>query len=204
MDTVVCQFRTALAGFHREDVLNYITQTFQAQSCEIEKLQKEVERERKARLKAEKRLHGRSGQELSEADFGQDGMEGDSSAWNQLQENLAQAEQELAQIQAEIAWKQNQLEETARHYEELKERMASMEREAHHTSQTIVEEARCQAEAIRTDARQWLEGVVGYYNGLWREAAEMSGHAQIIQDMLEQARLVDGQLAGLKERSGVE
>lgn len=210
METIVCKFRTALAGFHREDVLNYITQTSQNQTREVEALQEEVERERQARMELEDRLdslRSEQGSAAAEESRVRASLEEATLTLGRVRGELAQAEQELAQVRMELVRRQeqvDQLEPTARKYEELKDRVATVELDAHRTAQATVDEARAEADSLRKDARQWLESVIGHYDGLRRELVGMSDHARAMQEMLEQVQGADVQLAALKERGGVE
>lgn len=210
MEKIVCKFRTALAGFHREDVLNYITKAAQTHNREAEELNRELERERQARQELEGQLdslRSEQGSAAAEEARVRASLEEATRTLTQVRGELAQAERALADVRAELAARQEQvaqLEPMARKYEQLKDRVATVELDAHRKAQATVDEAQAQADSLRTETREWLRSVVGHYDGLRREVDEMSGHTQTMCRMLKQVQAADEQLAALKERGGVE
>ena len=210
MEKIVHKFRTALGGFRREDVLNYITKTDQAHARALEEVNREMERERQARQELEEQLSGlrtEHGSAAAEEARMRASLEETTMTLARVRGELVQAEQELAAVRRELSTRQEQvaqLEPLARKYEELKDRVATVELDAHRKAQATVDEANAQAEELRGQTRDWLRGVTEEYDCLRREMDEVSGHAQSISRLMERVRQADERLASLKERGGVE
>ncbi len=207
---VVHKFRTALGGFNRQDVQQYIEQTAAAHRREMGELQARLdESEGKAAgleaalSGAESAKSGAAAEEakaracLEESTRTLAKLRGELS---QTESKLAVAKQELSRLQAQVG----SLEPMAESYAQLKDRVATVELDAHRKAQNTVSEAQAEADRIRAEARAWLEGVLSQYGRL----------RQGMDGLLEQVRLLDRDAEGLgalddaakqlRERGGLE
>ena len=190
---VVQKFRSALAGFNRQDVQRYIEQTAAAHRQELTKLQARLEESegRAAELEAalsgaESAKSGAAAEEakararLEESTRTLAKLRGELS---QTESKLAVAKQELSRLQAQVG----SLEPMAESYAQLKDRVATVELDAHRKAQDTVSEARAEADRVRAETREWLEGVLAQYGRL----------RQGMDGLLEQVRLLNQDSKGL-------
>ena len=190
---VVQKFRSALAGFNRQDVQRYIEQTAAAHRQELAKLQSRLEESegRAAELEAalsgaESAKSGAAAEEakaracLEESTRTLAKLRGELS---QTESKLAVAKQELSRLQAQVG----SLEPMAESYAQLKDRVATVELDAHRKAQDTVSEARAEADRVRAETREWLEGVLAQYGRL----------RQGMDGLLEQVRLLNQDSEGL-------
>ena len=175
---VLQKFRTTLGGFNRRDVLNYIEAADRASRNKIADLEQKLEKAESARKALEHQL------ETSQSEMGaataeeakvRASLEESTETLARVRGELSQAETKLAVAKSELARLESQvelLEPQARNYEELKERVAVVELDAHRKAQATVEEARAQADAIRSETRQWLQDILGQYDRVRRAVDE--------------------------------
>lgn len=172
MKPEIYKFRSALGGFNRRDVTGYIEQAAREQQKQLEELAQRLARseEENAALKAQ--LEGAQTQSGDLADQGSKmraSLEESTQSLTRLrgemktaQTQLAVAKKELAGLQQKVA----ELEPVARQYEALKDRVATVELDAHRKAQTTVDEAQAQAGALREETRRWVEELCGEYLAL--------------------------------------
>ena len=84
-------------------------------------------------------------------------------------------------------------------YEELKDRVAIVELDAHRKAQATIDEAKAQAEEIRAAARQWVEEVLARYEGMRAAVDGLMESARAVTAMEEQLQQASEQAAVLKE-----
>ena len=187
MDTVIRRFRTALFGFNRQDVQQYIEQTADVCRQELARLQKQLDEAEKRGGELEAALSGaeseKSGVAAEEARV-RASLEESSRALSKLRGELSQTESKLVVARQELERLKEQVGEMkpmAEGYAQLKERVATVELDAHRKAQATVDEARAEAERIRADARTWLDRVLAQYGQL-RQGMDV---------LLEQARTLE-------------
>lgn len=207
-------FRTvALGGFHKQDVLNYITavnQENQERTASLKQKAESAQREREAL--AEKLESAEAARKKNAAE-----CERLSATLTQRTAALEQAEKELAALKAEheqtaarlaeLEEKVPGLEEDAAAYAALKDRTATIELEAHRTAQETVEQAQEQAARIRSELESWLRRVQSAYQHLRTDVSatvtHLSGELERGKKALEEAgpafRQHDEALAALLE-----
>lgn len=174
---VLQKFRTTLGGFNRRDVLSYIEAADRASRNKIAELEKKLEETERARAALESQLEtsqSEKGAATAEEAKVRASLEESTETLSRVRGELSQAETKLAVARSELARLQSQVEQLepmARNYEELKERVAVVELDAHRKAQATVEEAQAQAAAIRGETRQWLQGILGQYDRM-RQAAD--------------------------------
>ena len=165
---VIQQFRTAVRGFNRQDVQDYIEQLAAVHRQETAELRKQLE-------KSDRRI-----QELEETASNIDAMtaelaqtrtalESADQMVSRLRGELSQADAKLSVAKKEMERLQTQiaaLEPMATSYQEIRDRAANVELDAHQKAQAAVNEAKTEVERIRGDTRRWLSQVMEEYSTL--------------------------------------
>lgn len=210
MDTVIQEFRTSLGGFNRQDVQQYIEQTTVAHRRELDLLQQRLDQ-------AEVR-NGELEAALSEAESEKSGAAAEEAKvrasletstrtlaklrgeLSQTESKLMVAKKELEQLQAQVGT----LEPMAASYAQLKDRVATVELDAHRKAQDTVSEAQAEAERIRADTQQWLDGVSEQYGQLRRDMDTLLKQAQALGKAVEQMGALDKVAQSLREQGGLE
>lgn len=192
-------FRTAaFGGFHKQDVLNYIT------SSSKDHQELSVDLKQKADLAAKER------DELAEKyDFAEAARKKSAADCERLSATLTerttaleQAERELALLKAEHETVQTRLAELeemlpgvkadAEAYAALKDHTATIELEAHRKAQEIVEQAQTQAAKIRSELEGWLRRVQNSYQHLRTDVTATVTH---LSGELERGQKALGEVA---------
>lgn len=210
MDFVIQKFRGALGGFNRRDVLQYIEQMAAAHRKEISELEQDLVRERAERQELEDTLSGledEKGSVAAEEARVRASLEQSTAALSRLRGELAETETQLAAAKEELTRLQAQVGELspmAKSYQELKDRVATVELDAHRKAQATVDEAQAQAEALKGETRQWLNGVLEQYDGVRRAMDGLFAGAGAVKALEEQAGQADSQAARLREQAGLE
>lgn len=165
---VIQQFRTAVRGFNRQDVQDYIEQMAAVHRQETAELRKQLE-------KSDRRI-----QELEETASEIDAMaeelaqtraalESANQMVSRLRGELSQADAKLSVAKKEKERLQTQiaaLEPLAAGYQEIRDRAANVELDAHQKAQAAVNEAKTEVERIRGETRRWLSQVMEEYSTL--------------------------------------
>ena len=203
MDTVIRKFRTALFGFNRKDVQQYMEQTAGAYRQELARLQEQLDRAEERGVELEAALSGaeseKSGAAAEEARV-RASLEESARALSKLRGEMSQTESMLAVARKELERLKEQvgaLKPMAENYAQLKERVATVELDAHRKAQTTVDEAQAEAERVRADVRAWLDKVMFQYVFLRQGMDSLLAKAQDLEILDEAAR-------GLRELCGVE
>lgn len=209
MDPVIQKFRSSLGGFNRRDVLQYIEQLSAAHRREVNGLQKELTRCEGERQVLETTLAGledEKGTVAAEEARVRASLEQSTADLTRLRGELSETEAQLAAARGELERcrrEVDQLAPMAKNYEELKDRVATVELDAHRKAQATVDEARAQAEQLRQETRQWLEGVMAQYGSVRQAMDELFRGARAVSGLEEQAKRADEGAAALKDRGGL-
>lgn len=207
---VIQKFRTALGGFNRQDVQTYIEQAASAHQLELEELRKRLE---------EAEQHGRELEfALSSAETAKSGaaaeeakvrasLETSTRSLSRLRGELSQTEsklmvakQELERLQAQVG----RLEPMADSYAQLKDRVATVELDAHRKAQDTLSQAQEEAERVRAETRAWLGRVLEQY-GLLRQGMEgLLEQVQLLSRGEERLAVLDETADKLREQGGVK
>lgn len=175
MEPVIEKFRTALAGFHRGDVLHYMDKMaaqHRSQMAEVEaELKKSRENEQKLQEEIEslRQAHGSVSAEEAKV---RASLEESTRTLARLRGELSQTETKLAAARLELGRLHGQVDEMepmAQKYDQLKDYVATVELDAHHKAQETIDQAKTKAEQIQADTRQWLEQVLAGYTNLRSE-----------------------------------
>ena len=205
MDPVIQKFRGAVGGFNRRDVLQYIEQMSNNHRKEMVELQKELTRCEGARRHLQETLSGleaEKGSVAAEEARVRASLEESTATLTRLRGELAQTEEKLYASRSELERLQglvSELAPMAKSYEELKDRVAIVELDAHRKAQATIDEANAQAEEIRAAARQWVEDVLARYEGMRAAVDGLMESARAVTAMEEQLQQASEQAAALKE-----
>ena len=209
MDTVILKFRTSLGGFKREDVQQYIEQTAAAHRREMEQLQAKLEESEQRREELESALSGaesEKGSAAAEEAKVRASLETSTRTLAKLRGELSQTESKLLVAKKELERLQSQvntLEPMATSYAQLKDRVATVELDAHRKAQDTVSEAQAEADRIRADARQWLAGVLEQYGQLRQGLDGLLEQVQRLSRGSESLGALDEAAQGLREQGGL-
>ena len=210
MDTVIQKFRTALGGFNRRDVQEYLEQTAAAHRQELAQLQERLElaEERSAELEAA--LSGaeseKSGAAAEEAKV-RASLETSTRTLSKLRGELSQTESKLVVAKKELERLQAQvgtLEPMAASYAKLKDRVATVELDAHRKAEDTLSQAREEADRVRAETRAWLGRVLEQYGLLRRGMGGLLEQVQLLSRGAECLVELDEAAEKLRERGGVE
>lgn len=198
---VIQQFRTALGGFNRQDVQDYMDQMAAAHRGEIEELQKRLDKAERRAQELEEAMPDAVGA-VDEANRLRTELDGSKRAAARLKGELTQAECGLAAARQEIERLRGQvevLEPLAASYREMRDRAANVELDAHHRAREAVSEARAEAERVRADTRRWLASVLEQYDQLRRSMEQMLAQAKAIVGAGERLEPMDAAAQRLKK-----
>ena len=207
---VIQKFRSALGGFNRQDVQQYIEQTAAVHRQDLEALQQRLDQAEDRAAQLEAALSGaenaKSGAAAEEAKA-RACLEESTRTLARLRGELSQTESKLAVAKQELSRLQTQvgkLEPMADSYVQLKDRVATVELDAHRKAQDTVSQAQAEAERIRGETRAWLEEVLAQYDqlhqgmdGLLEQAQRLSRGSKRLGE-LDEAAAVLRELGGLK------
>lgn len=210
MELVVEKFRSALGGFNRRDVLRYIEQSEAAHRRQVSELeerlaQSEEERERLAESLAG--LQDENGSVNMEKARVRASLEESTKTLAHLRGELTQTESKLAVARQELARLQAQVGELsplAQSYQELKDRVATIELDAHRKAQATMDEARAQAGELRGTTGQWLSGVLEQYAAIRRDMDAALTQLQNLSGLQEQLAQADETARQLRKQGGLE
>ena len=210
MDTVIRKFRTALFGFNRKDVQQYMEQTAGAYRQELARVQEQLDRAEERSGELEAALSGaeseKSGAAAEEARV-RATLEESTHALSKLRGELSQTESMLTVARRELERLKEQMgamKPMADNYAQLKERVATVELDAHRKAQATVDEAQTEAERVRADTRAWLDGVLAQYGKLRREMDALLTQAQVLGQTAAQVEAMDETARGLRDLAGSE
>ena len=201
---VIQKFRSALGGFNRQDVQQYIEQTAAAHRRELDQLQEQLTQAEDRRMQLEAALSGaesaKSGAAAEEAKA-RACLEESTRTLARLRGELSQTESKLMVAKKELERLQGQvgtLEPMATSYVQLKDRVATVELDAHRKAQDTVSQAQAEAERIRGETRAWLEEVLAQYDqlhqgmdGLLEQAQRLSRGSKRLGELDEAAAVLD-------------
>lgn len=205
MDTVIQKFRTAPLGFNRQDVQEYIEQADEAHRQELAQLQERLDRAEERSDALEAALSGaeseKSGAAAEEAKV-RASLETSTRTLAQLRGELSTTESKLMTAKRELERLQAQvgtLEPMAASYAQLKDRVATVELDAHRRAQDTVDAAQAEADRIRTDTQAWLDGVLAQYKQLRRGMDTLLEQAQALGKTAAQIGALDEAAMGLQK-----
>ena len=207
---MIRKFRTALFGFNRRDVQQYMEQTADEYRKELAQLQEQLELAEERNGELETALSGaqseRSGVAAEEAKV-RASLEESTRALSKLRGELSQTESKLTVARNELERLKEQMgamKPMAEGYAQLKERVATVELDAHRKAQLTVDEAQAEAERIRMDTQAWLDGVLAQYGRLRQGMDTLLAQARALEEAAAQAETLDGTAQSLRTLSELE
>ena len=205
MDTVIQKFRTALCGFNRKDVQYYVEQITDAHRQEMAQLLERLEQSEERADELEAALSGaeneKSGAAAEEARV-RASLEESTRTLSRLRGELSQTESKLVVARQELERLKSQvgtMKPMAENYAQLKERVATVELDAHRKAQSTVDEAQAEAEHIRAETRAWLDGVLVQYGQLRQGVDALLAQAQALEQTTAQMEAMDEAARSLRE-----
>lgn len=217
MEAVIQHFRGALNGFNRQDVQDYIEKQASAHRQELAELQKRLDQEegRSARMEEELAALRGAGEEAARA---REDLERSSRMVTRLKGELSQSESKLSVAKKELERLQAQvaaLSPLASGYQEIRDRAAGVELEAHQRAREAEAEARrraretvgaAQAEAdrVRAEARGWLSKVLEQYGQLRGDLDGLMELARAVSGGAVRLELLDESARRLREQEGLQ
>jgi chromosome segregation ATPase len=172
-------FRKAFfGGFNRRDVLDYFERFARENQEQMERLQAELKR-----VQEERTGYGAQMQDvLEERDSA---LENARAELETAHEKVAELERTVAELQEKVA----RMEPQARGYEILKDRVATVELDAHQKAQATLDRAKVQADGIRADTVRWMGEFDAQYarlRGQVRDCADLAIRAEEAFTALEE------------------
>lgn len=184
MDNVIQQFRASWGGFNREDVQQYVEQLNAAHRKEVAALKASLEETEARRAELEEALAGlkqENGTVVEERTKARDALEISARTLAKMrgeqtetEAKLNVAQKELQRLRSQVA----QLKPMAVSYAELKNRVATVELDAHSKAQRIVDEAQAEADEVRADTHRWLDEVMAQCETVRQSTSELLVHTQ--------------------------
>lgn len=210
MESVIQKFRSSLGGFNRQDVMRYIEQTTAANRKKVAELEELLAKSEEERVRLEGELFGlrdEKGSVAAEEARVRASLEEATGFLTRMRGELSQTETKLAVSRAELERLQSQvgeLEPMARSYGELKDRVATIELDAHRKAQATIDAANAEAEQVRKEAAEWLEQIVSQYGTLRSRMHAMCEDARSVAAMEDQLGQLDGLLADMTQKKAEE
>lgn len=204
-EQIVHKFRFSMGGFNREDVLQYIAQADASWRERTDSLEGELRELRQQQGELEvvlQSLRSENGTVSAEEARTRASLEESTRALTKVRGELSQAQTKLAAAKGELSRLQTQvaeLEPMAKGYEDLKERVAVIDLEAHKQAKAIIDEAQARAEQLRQEGRQWVEGLLGQYEQLRQCAGELDARLRSVGTLTELLKSGDEAAARLRE-----
>ena len=176
-------FRTAaFGGFHKQDVMDYITaanKEYQERTADLKQKAEAAQKEREALAGKYESAEAARKKNAAECERLSETLTQRTAALEQAEKELAalKAEYEKASARlAELEEKLPGLEEDAAAYAALKDRTATIELEAHRKAQETVEQAQAQAAKTRSELEGWLRRVQSTYQHLRTDVSATVSH----------------------------
>lgn len=176
-------FRTVMfGGFHKQDVLNYITQASQQHqerdadlTLSAESAQKELDSltEKYENAEAARKKNAADCERMSEA------LTYRTAELEELMREMSALKAEHESAMARLTEMEEifpRLQEDSQAYSELKDHMATIELEAHRKAQQIMDQAQEHANKLRAEMESWLARVQSTYGHLRTDMAATVSH----------------------------
>lgn len=184
MEPILHKFRNAaFGGFNRRDVLEYIELSARENNAKLRDLTERLEaaEREKAELNAAlDSLRSESGDLAEQEAKVRASLEESSRSLavvrGELQTTrtqLAVAKKELADLQGKVA----QIEPLAKRYEALKDRVATVELDAHQKAQTTLDKAQAEVDELHADTAKWMGEVQKTYDCLRAQVGDCAAAA---------------------------
>ena len=217
MEAVIQHFRAALNGFNRQDVQDYIEQLTAVHKQELWELQKRLEKAETRATELDTQVNAIKGAAEEEAND-KASLDASTRMVTRLKGELSQSESKLSVAKKELERLQAQvsaLGPMAASYQEIRDRAASVELEAHQRAQEaemearrraqeMVGAARAEADRIRVETQGWLSKVLEQYGQLRGDLDVLVEQARAVSGGAERLELLDESARRLREQGGLK
>ena len=217
MEAVIQHFRAALNGFNRQDVQDYIEQLTAVHKRELWELQKRLEKAETRATELDTQVNAIKGAAEEEAKA-KASLDASTRMVTRLKGELTQSESKLSVAKKELERLQAQvaaLGPMAASYQEIRDRAASVELEAHqraqeaemearHRAQEMVGAARAESDQIRAETQSWLSKVLEQYGQLRGDLDSLVEQARAVSGGAERLELLDESARRLREQGGLK
>lgn len=210
MEPVIQKFRTALGGFSRQDVQQYLTKLAADHKKEVDGLREELAQSQARAAELERALSSLESEKgsaaASEAKV-RASLEDSTRTLTKLRGELSQTESKLLVARRELEQLQTQvghLEPMAENYVQLKDRVATVELDAHRKAQDTLSQAEQESARLRNETRRWLNDVLTQYDALFQGMNGLLAQAQAISKLTEHVKALDEQAWRLREKGAEE
>lgn len=217
MEAVIQHFRAALNGFNRQDVQDYIEQLTAVHKQELWELQKRLEKAETRATELDTQVNAIKGAAEEEAKA-KASLDASTRMVTRLKGELTQSESKLSVAKKELERLQAQvaaLGPMAASYQEIRDRAASVELEAHqraqeaemearHRAQEMVGAARAESDRIRAETQSWLSKVLEQYGQLRGDLDSLVEQARAVSGGAERLELLDESARRLREQGGLK
>lgn len=183
MSSAENHFRTvAFGGFHKQDVLDYITTANKENQEKNASLKLQAETAVKEKVELEEKFESAEAarkKNVAECERLSDLLAQRTTALEQAEKELSALKKEHEKATArlvELEEKVPKLEEDAAAYAALKDHTATIELESHRKAQEIVEQAQNQAAKVRNELEGWLRRVQSSYQHLRTDVSATVSH----------------------------
>lgn len=217
MEAVIQHFRAALNGFNRQDVQDYIEQLTAVHKQELWELQKRLEKAETRATELDTQVNAIKGAAEEEAKA-KASLDASTRMVTRLKGELTQSESKLSVAKKELERLQAQvtaLGPMAASYQEIRDRAASVELEAHQRAQEaemearrraqeMVGAARAEADRIRVETQSWLSKVLEQYGQVRGDLDALVEQARAVSGGAERLELLDESARRLREQGGLK
>ena len=217
MEAVIQHFRAALNGFNRQDVQDYIEQLTAVHKQELWELQKRLEKAETRATELDTQVNAIKGAAEEEAKA-KASLDASTRMVTRLKGELSQSESKLSVAKKELERLQAQvsaLGPMAASYQEIRDRAASVELEAHQRAQEaemearrraqeMVGAARAEADRIRGETQGWLCKGLEQYGQLRGDLDVLVEEARAVSGGAERLELLDESARRLREQGGLK
>lgn len=150
------QFRTAaFGGFQKQDVMEYLEQSAQEHTRKVAELQRELEEKKRTQAAAEERYAGLE-KRLSALEAENQRLAADlADREDRLNQTMAEKDELRAEV-TRLSGEVERLKPSAAAYETVKDRTAGIELEAHGRAQAIEREGRAKALKYQEQVKEWF------------------------------------------------
>ncbi len=166
-------------GFRRQDVLNCMEELNKEHERALEQLRDQLAREEQARRDLEQRVSEQGAQSTENQRLSQS-LEQSEAALRAAQAELDRKSARLSQLEQDCRALREQVEKLrpgAEAYEQVKERTAGIELDAHRRAQEIVRQAENRAAALRAGLEEWMARLEQGYDLLRTDMDATVSHA---------------------------
>ena len=190
------QFRTAaFGGFQKQDVMDYLERSAREHAQKLAAVQKELAEEKVARAQEEERSAALEERIAALEAEGQRLSAELADREDRLNQTMAERD-EIQALAAGLQAEVDRLGPLAEAYEAVKDRTASIELEAHGRAQAIEREGRVKALKCQEQVKEWFDRTREAYDRLRSDITATMGHAA--QELERAGRSIEELSGGLE------